>query len=186
MSLASCRKKRKSIARGENRPQKYRYKKKKKKVRSGFVGNADNPRRGASFEDTVLTFFDKWSLKLRKGFPVPVGAGDQRKNRKFDLGCEAPQTLVECKNHTWTESGNAPSAKFSVWNEAMLYFMVSRPDYRKILAVLLSVRNGESLAAYYVKRFKHLVPSGVEIWEISSDGKEGHCVFPSGTNNKTR
>jgi hypothetical protein len=48
----------------------------------------------------------------------------------------------------------------------------------KILAVMVSTRHGESVADHYVKRFRHLVPPGVEIWEVSSDGSSGRQVFP--------
>ena len=81
-----------------------------------------------------------------------------------------------CLLSTWTGGGNAPSAKLSVWNEAMLYFMVAPPHYRKILVALDDRRGLELLAAHYVKRFAHLVPTGVEIWELASDGRDGRLV----------
>ena len=59
----------------------------------------------------------------------------------------------------------------------MFYFMIAPKNYRKILAVLTDWRGSESLADHYVRRFRHLVPQGVEIWEISSDGKLGRSVF---------
>ncbi|MCI0404549.1 MAG: hypothetical protein L0209_00500 [candidate division Zixibacteria bacterium] len=125
-------------------------------------------------------------MKLKKYFSFPIGVREQRKDRKFDLGCESPGVLVECKNHTWTEGDNAPSAKFSVWNEAMFYFMLSPKDYRKILAVRSSSsRKGKSLAKYYLGRFEHLIPYGVEIWEISEDGSSGKPVFVAPPHNKT-
>ena len=39
--------------------------------------------------------------------------------------------------------------------------------YRKLLFVLLSrfEPDSESLLQYYVRRFDHLIPVGVEIWE---------------------
>ena len=116
-------------------------------------------------------------LNLEKGHSVDVGAGSLKKARRFDLVSSIPPTLVECKSHTWTEGGNAPSAKLSVWNEAMLYFLVAPQGYRMILAVLAHGAQGESLADHYVKRFQHLVPPGVEIWEVASDGSSGRHVF---------
>ena len=99
------------------------------------MGNADNPT-GAKFEAAVQAFFRSKGLDLHRDYSVDVGAGSTHKSRKFDLGSGKPATLVECKSHTWTEGGNAPSAKLSVWNEAMLYFLVAPPSHRKILAVL--------------------------------------------------
>ena len=141
------------------------------------MGNSDNPAIGAKFEEAVRLFFRGSGLDLERGHTVAVGAGSTTKPRKFDLGSSKPPTLVECKSHTWTGGGNAPSAKLSVWNEAMFYFVVAPQSYRKILAVLSLARNGESLADHYVKRFQHLVPIGVEIFEVSSDGSSGRRVF---------
>ena len=141
------------------------------------MANADNPATGASFEETVRRFFSARGLPLESNHSVAVGAGSERRPRRFDLGCANPPTLVECKCHTWTRGGNAPSAKLSVWNEAMFYFLVAPSQYRKILAVLAHTRGSQSIAEHYVTRFRHLVPPGVEIWEVSLDGKVGRAVF---------
>jgi hypothetical protein len=58
----------------------------------------------------------------------------------------------------------------------MFYFMVAPPHYRKILVALDDRRGLESRAVPYVKRFAHLVPTGVEIWEFASDGRDGRLV----------
>jgi hypothetical protein len=58
-----------------------------------------------------------------------------------------------------------PSAKMTVWNEAMYYFHVAPASYRKIFFVLKHFRKEQSLAAYYLKTHGHLVPAGVELWE---------------------
>ncbi|HWM46188.1 MAG TPA: hypothetical protein VNR11_04665 [Xanthobacteraceae bacterium] len=58
-----------------------------------------------------------------------------------------------------------PSAKMTVWNEAMYYFHVAPPSYRKILFVLKHFRKEQSLAAYCLKTHGHLVPADVELWE---------------------
>ena len=83
--------------------------------------------------------------------------------------------IVECKSHIWTESGNIPSAKLTVWTEAMYYFLCSPRRFRKILFVLRALREKkpESLAEYYIKTRRHLIPDGVEIWEF--DPEAGEC-----------
>ena len=86
---------------------------------------------------------------------------------KFDLGSESPPVLVECKAHTWTSGGNSPSAKLTVWNEAMHYFQCAPKGYRKILFVLRDERNAETLAEHYLRRYGHLVPDDVEVWEYN-------------------
>jgi hypothetical protein len=129
------------------------------------MGNSDNPRTGSNFEEVARRVFLKQGVALERNFSVPVGAGRLTRPHRFDLGCQNPPTLVECKAHTWTEGGNAPSAKLSVWNEAMYYFLVAPAHYRKVLFVLADRRGEESLAQHYIKRYGHLIPAGVEIWE---------------------
>ena len=62
--------------------------------------------------------------------------------------------------------GITASAKMSVWNEAMYCFLVALNEYRKILFVLKSTRRGETLTNYYIKRYEHLIPRGVEFGNI--------------------
>jgi hypothetical protein len=143
------------------------------------MANSDNPRTGADFEDVVGTFFATQNLSLVPRLVVPVGAGVAKKNHTFDLGSERPPVLVECKCHTWTEGGNAPSAKLTVWNEAMLYFACAPPEYRKLLVVQRSVRGSETLAEHYLKRYRHLMPSGVEFWEVDSTTRQGRLLHRS-------
>jgi len=76
-----------------------------------------------------------------------------------------------------TAGGNAPSGKFAAWTEAMLYFAAAPHRYRRILAVLRAVRGRESLAEHYVKRFGHLVPRGVEIWEVAPSGRSRRRLY---------
>jgi hypothetical protein len=92
---------------------------------------------------------------------------------RFDLGSENPPVLVECKSHTWTQGGNMPSAKMTVWNEAMYYFHVAPAIYRKIFFVLKHSRREQSLASYYLKTHGHLVPEGVELWEFDLETDSG-------------
>jgi hypothetical protein len=148
------------------------------------MGNAENPATGAKFETVVRDFFSRQGLALQPDFPVEVGFTPPLKRHNFDLGCADQPTLIECKCHTWTEGGNAPSAKLAVWNEAMFYFTATPHQYRKILAVLRHFRGAETLAEHYLKRFRHLVPIGVEIWEIAADGQSGRFVHPSKPNGE--
>jgi hypothetical protein len=67
-----------------------------------------------------------------------------------------------------------PSAKMTVWNEAMYYFVCAPSGYRKILFVLRDLRstNKEALADYYVRTYGHLIPSDVEIWEYDDKSEK--------------
>jgi hypothetical protein len=132
------------------------------------VGSVSNAHAGNDFEAMARAFFAQQGISLVKDFGVLVGVGESKKMHCFDLGSESPPVLVECKSHTWTQGGNMPSAKMTVWNEAMYYFHVAPASYRKILFVLKHSRRDVSLAAYYLKTHGHLVPDGAEIWEYDT------------------
>ena len=130
------------------------------------IGSVSNTHVGRDFEKVAQEYFGQQGIVLRKGHGVQIGFSNKREH-KFDLGADKPPTLIECKAHTWTAGGNVPSAKITVWNEAMLYFSLAPIDSRKILFVLRdwSEKRGESLAQYYVRTHSHLIPDGVEILE---------------------
>jgi hypothetical protein len=142
------------------------------------MANKDNPKKGALFEEAVELFLASQGIRVRRNFPVPIGVGDTKRPRKFDLGSDAPKVVVECKSHSWTEGGNAPSAKMATWNEAMYYFSLLPDEYRKMMFVLLSRFDPESetLLTYYIRRFSHLIPHGVEIWEFDADSATAQPV----------
>lgn len=103
---------------------------------------------------------------------IPVGVETLTKEHSFDLGCLNQKVIVECKSHKWTSGGNVPSAKLTVWNEAMYYFLSAPKHYRKIMFVLrdYSQKRQETLAEYYIRTYRHLVPGDVEFWEYD-EGK---------------
>jgi hypothetical protein len=141
--------------------------------------NRDNAATGARFEREVASFLQAQGVPVVSNYTVQIGIDkDLQKARKFDLGCGEPPTIVECKAHTWTIGANAPSAKMSVWNEAMYYFHLAPSDYRKMLFVLQSFhsRTGESLLLYYVRSYSHLIPRDVEIWEFDPTVLQGKCL----------
>lgn len=137
------------------------------------LGSKSNTQVGNDFERVAQEFYTKQGIILKPKHTVEVGVGATKKLHAFDLGCGTAKWLVECKSHRWTTGHNVPSAKMTVWNEAMYYFHGAPPDYRKILFVLRDLRKGtgESLATYYLRTYAHLIPAGVEIWEY--DEKEG-------------
>lgn len=143
------------------------------------MANSDNPRTGAEFERTARRVLATHGLVLSHDVTVQVAAGSQLGQHKFDLGSREPPVLVECKAHTWTAGGNAPSAKLTVWNEAMHYFQCAPAGYRKIFFVLRHDRRGESLAQHYLRRYGHLVPDDVEIWEYQPATDDALIVHPA-------
>ncbi|WP_127090036.1 hypothetical protein [Aquabacter cavernae] len=129
------------------------------------AGSVSNAHAGADFEGIAQSFFRSQGITLQRGFPAPLGVTTSKKLHKFDLGSDNPPILVECKSHKWTSGWNVPSAKLTVWNEAMLYFLCAPPQYRKLMFVLKHSRKDQSLASYYIRNYSHLIPEGVEFWE---------------------
>lgn len=145
------------------------------------VGATSNAHAGRDFECSVAKYLrDTQSLTLQENFSVPVGISATKKNHCFDLGCADQKVIVECKSHRWTVGGNVPSAKLTVWNEAMYYFLAAPDDYRKLFVVLKDHRigTGETLAHYYCRIYAHLVPPDVEVWELDVDAFEGSRLEP--------
>jgi hypothetical protein len=132
---------------------------------------------GNEFEEISKQFFETQGLRLTRNFSLPVGVGDLKKAHRFDLGSNEPPALVECKSHTWTGTGNVPSAKITVWNEAMYYFYLAPKTYRKIFFALKHSRNDETLVEYYLRNYRHLVPAGVEFWKYCALEKHGHQIL---------
>ena len=133
---------------------------------------------GRDFESVAKGIFRQQGILLDSNYSVPVGVADEKKIRHFDLGSDEPPILVECKSHRWTSGTNVPSAKITVWNEAMYYFHLAPSRFRKVLSVLrdLSEKRDETLAAYYVRSYGHLIPKDVEILEYDEESGEAMTV----------
>ncbi|MDE0083055.1 MAG: hypothetical protein OXT72_10455 [Gammaproteobacteria bacterium] len=72
-------------------------------------------------------------------------------------------------------NGHPPTSRITNWHVAMLCFANAPTGYRKIFFVARSVhaKQTTSLAEYYIRKYGHLVPAGVEIWEYDG-GKVRH------------
>ena len=143
------------------------------------VGAISNAHAGREFEAEASEYFSRVEgLQLSSSISVPLGVAGKTKLHNFDLGIEEPALLVECKSHNWTATGNMPSAKITVWNEAMYYFNLAPQHYRKVLFVLEArhPKQTESLAEYYARINGHLMPSDVAIFEYDPKNKSGRYV----------
>jgi len=129
-------------------------------------GSESNAHVGRDFEEKIREYFVQQGLPLNSNIAVPIGI-NTKKSHSFDLGNKDDKVLVECKAHRWTEGGNVPSAKLTVWNEAMYFFHAAPTGYRKLLVVLrdFSGRRNETLGDYYIRTYSHLIPDDVEVWE---------------------
>ncbi len=131
-------------------------------------GSLSNAAVGNDFEITAQKHFkNECGFDLVRPFSLQLGIGNKKKEHRFDLGLDNPKIIVECKSHKWTSGNNIPSAKITVWNEAMYYFYLAPPDYKKIFFCLkdYSVKRNKTLAEYYIENYAHLIPQNVEIWE---------------------
>jgi hypothetical protein len=133
-------------------------------------GSSSNSAVGSDFESLVAHAFETMGVHLEKNIPIEIGT-NKKKIHRFDLGSSKDKILIECKSHTWTETGNMPSAKITTWNQAMYYFMLSPIEFRKVFVVAKSNCNArsESLAHYYVRLHSHLIPVDVEFWELDEE-----------------
>ncbi len=131
------------------------------------IGSLSNAHVGSDFERVALKYFRQKGIVLTKNFKLSIGL-TIKKERAFDLGSQTPGILVECKSHRWTEGAKVPSAKMTVWNEAMYYFHLAPRGFRKILFVLFDRRrgSGETLLGYYQRTYAHLIPADVEFLEF--------------------
>jgi hypothetical protein len=139
------------------------------------IGSISNAHVGRDFESLAqLYFLEHEGLTLTKSFPIDLGVGTVKKSHRFDLGSNQPAILVECKSHRWTETGNMPSAKVTVWTQAMFYFFLVPESYRKVMFVLRDIhpKTNVSLADYYIRNYGHLIPKNVELIEFDERTKE--------------
>lgn len=143
------------------------------------VGAISNAHVGREFEAAAQDYFERvGGRRLTPSFRIDIGVASTRKIHRFDFGCLEERLLVECKSHTWTAAGSMPSAKVTVWNEAMYYFHLAPKEYRKFLFVLESrhPKQRETLAEYYSRIYAHLIPADVAIFEYNPSTLTGRCV----------
>ena len=146
------------------------------------IGSISNAHVGAEFERVAAAYFLAAGIDVSPNYRVPVGLAI-KKDHSFDLGSGSPKILIECKSHRWTAGDKVPSAKMTTWNEAMYYFHVAPPGYRKIFFVLHHKRNGsgESLVSYYRRIYAHLIPEDVEFIEWD---EESNAIIPDQNKKK--
>ena len=144
--------------------------------RKGAVSNAHV---GREFEEIAKLILEEQGINVKSNFHVKIRIGKNKKAHQFDLGSNDPPVIVECKSHRWTSGANVPSAKMTVWNEAMYFFVCAPKIYRKILFVLRDLRKttNETLAEYYIRTYRHLIPDGVEIWEFDESTSKVNVIY---------
>lgn len=139
------------------------------------VGSISNAHIGRDFEDIAYAYFTGLGYQIIKDVGLSIGL-ERKKNHRFDLGTPSyaeEKIIIECKSHCWTSGNNVPSAKLTVWNEAMYYFHLAPAGYRKIFFILRDYNNkrNETLGEYYIRTYAHLIPNDVEIMEYDEVNK---------------
>jgi len=135
------------------------------------------PKNGSGLIDAARAFLNGTGMALETSFAVEIGFPAMKKRHVFDLGSENPPGLVACIDQTWEEGSDVSGPPLSKWNEAMYLFLLGPAEHRKIFFVLKSMRGNLSLANYYISRYSHLIPHGVEMWEYDAEKEGAERIF---------
>lgn len=108
---------------------------------------------------------------------APLLIGDPPKRHRFDLVSADEAFVGECKNYSWTQSGNVPSAKMGFLNEALLYLSYLSETTLKFVVVRKDIhsRRTESVGEYYHRTNRHRL-RGVHVFEIDTAERLVHEI----------
>ena len=134
-------------------------------------GNHLNPAKGKMFEELAKVLLDSY-FNVNFDIDYPIAIGSPPKEHKFDLVAKDTSIIAECKNHSWTKSGNVPCAKMGFVNEAVFYLSFLPNEIKKYVVMRKDVhpKRKESLAEYYHRTYRHLL-KGVVVIEIDDETK---------------
>ena len=123
-------------------------------------GVSSNTQAGKDFENKILFFLENNGITVEPQTKVEIGI-NAKKEHAFDFGNNS--ILVECKSQTWTETGNAPSAKIKNWSDAMFSFYLAPKKYKKLFFVEMSFNQKycKTLLEYFINHYFYLIPSDV-------------------------
>lgn len=131
--------------------------------------NRLNPGKGRDFQHAAARLLEQ---RYRVEFELDraIAIGDPGKAHRFDFVSKDQRYVGECKNYSWTETGNIPSAKMGFINEAVFYlsFLPSSTVRFVVLRSDSCDRRSETLASYYYRTYRHLL-RGVFLVEIHLD-----------------
>lgn len=117
-----------------------------------------NTKSGADFQIQVKNWFQQ-TYGIKFELEKKIAIGYPAKDHRFDIVDEFGKIAIECKKYTWTETGNMPSAKISIVNEAAFYLSFLPDTYDKYIVMLYSrhIKRNETLAEYYYRINRHLL-----------------------------
>lgn len=128
--------------------------------------NSLNPGKGELFQkktaEILSTYF---GVEFQLDYPIAIG--NPPKNHRYDLVSSDMRYVGECKNYSWTETGNVPSAKMGFINEAVFYLSFLSPEIIRFVVMRKDThqKRKESLAEYYYRTYQHLL-NGISILEV--------------------
>ena len=134
--------------------------------------NSLNTAKGRLFQSQVRQALTSlYGIEFLTDYPVAIGVPP--KEHKFDLVSVSHQYIVECKNYSWTETGNIPDAKMAKCDQAVLYLLHGHSGARKLLVMRKDRRPGkqETLAQYYKRTHQHLLNDVIVIEFDPDSGK---------------
>src|ERR1051326_4415828 len=127
------------------------------------------------FETESKSFFETYlRVSLRDQMPLRLPSGEMH---KFDLTSPDETIVIECKSHTWTKSGNYPSAKVTDSQRSVELLRKCKAK-RKIIVFQDDLFGTKSLVEVFVRR-NRLLLEGLEVWRLL-DGSFQQFVDYSG------
>jgi len=122
-------------------------------------GNKFNPERGRIFQDRAKDILSEYFRTKFHPSEFSIEIGNPPKNHKFDLVSLDKKYIGECKNHSWTKTGNVPAAKMALLNEAAFYLLHLESGVKKFIVMRKDVhrKRKETLAEYYYRINHHLL-----------------------------
>lgn len=131
--------------------------------------NCLNPAAGRDFEVRAARIMSGvFGVRLLLDHALPIG--DPPKLHKFDFGTDEGSHVGEAKYYTWTETGNAPSAKLGFLNQAVFYLSFLPVTSTRFIVMRKNChpKRGETLAEYWCRTDRHLL-RGVRVFEIEDE-----------------
>ena len=120
--------------------------------------NSENTGKGRDFQEIAAKLLSQlWGVTLVSDHPIAIGTPP--KKHRFDLSTLDIAYAGECKNYSWTETGNVPSAKMGFMNEAVFYLSFLPSSTLKFIVMRRDthMRHRESLAEYYHRQYHHIL-----------------------------
>jgi len=138
--------------------------------------NRLNTGKGRSFQLRAAEILSrKFGVKFKMNFAISIG--NPPKEHQFDLVSEDLRYVGECKNYSWTEGKNVPSAKMAFVNEAVFYLSFLPPDKERFVVMRKDIHptKRESLTSYYYRTYRHVL-GNVYIVEVDLEHDSANVI----------